>query len=331
MTAELIVDAFEYKYEIMQSCFLMVNVCLALLFCRMVVSAHSYHDQYLTSIDFDNMERNRFIDVYSTSYIPSERNKILTHILKVLLEAVTATTFVMLDRLFYEALAVVRQYAIMDNEQNSGLGDSNIEIEGEGTVAGIVRKIVEQLTNVHSTVAESNDKCVPRPRAISIAYYFKIYGGYICILILLYLNPYTLRLRRSFYPHREKQRIVHLYNDILKKRLKMQKTLRRKAVQSVRVHYLSGENLLTLRMKFPQLLSWLSVLPFARMKCLICGDTEPTQKKSGKWHSCICINCPFVYCDECWMDIGSSCLACDPVLNELSDVDSLSDDQPQRH
>lgn len=58
------------------------------------------------------MERNRYIDVYSVSYIPSEHNKLLTQILKVMLEAVTATTFVMLDRLFYEALDVVRQHAL---------------------------------------------------------------------------------------------------------------------------------------------------------------------------------------------------------------------------
>lgn len=58
------------------------------------------------------MERNRYIDVHSVSYIPSERNKLLTQILKVMLEAVTATTFVMLDRLFYEALDVVRQHAL---------------------------------------------------------------------------------------------------------------------------------------------------------------------------------------------------------------------------
>lgn len=58
------------------------------------------------------MERNRYIDAYSTSYLQEERSKLLTQILKVMLEAITATTFVMLDRLFFEAMDVVRQHAM---------------------------------------------------------------------------------------------------------------------------------------------------------------------------------------------------------------------------
>lgn len=82
-----------------------------------------------------------------------------------------------------------------------------------------------------------------------------------------------------FYPRREKQRILFLYNDILKKRLKMKKTLRKKAVQAVRAHYLSEENLLSLRMKYPALLGWTRVFPASRMTCLICGETEPRNVK----------------------------------------------------
>ncbi|CAH4030337.1 unnamed protein product [Pieris brassicae] len=361
-SAEQLIDAFKEKYSIMQGVILVVNVCLALLFLRLVTSAHTYHDLYLTNIDYDNvyitryfkridqkrrdkhkctllplkkMERNRYIDVYLTSYIPSERSKLFTQILKLTLEAITATTFVMLDRLFYEALDVVRQYA---DSEHYGIGDLDVLVEGKGFLAGMVRKIIDGLGKVNtSSICLTNKECRPQPHAILPSYYFKIYGGYLWILALLYLNPYTLRLRRLicgfFYPHREKQRILHLYNDILKKRLRMQKTLRKKAVQAVRAHYLSGENLLSLRIRFPQLLGWLGALPLARMKCLICEEIEPNLKKrcDKSWHNCSTIRCPFVYCDECWKDIGSSCLACDPALNELSDVDSLSDDQPQRY
>lgn len=55
----------------------------------------------------------------------------------------------------------------------------------------------------------------------------------------------------------------------------------RKALQAVRAHYLSGENLLSLRMKFPYLLGWLNALPDARMTCLICGETEPRNDEGG--------------------------------------------------
>ncbi|XP_038211433.1 protein sneaky-like [Zerene cesonia] len=364
-TSLKVLHAFEEKYNIVKIVVLGVHVCLALLFLRLLISAQSYHDLYLTSINYDNvyitcyfkridqrrrrklqctllplkkMERNRYIDVYSTSYIPSERSKLFTQVLKVMLEAITATTFVMLDRLFYEALDVVRQYAI-DNDPINGLGDLEIEVEGAGFVADMLRKMVQELNAINVTISITNEGCLPQPRAIPAIFYVKIYGGYLWILLLLFMNPYTLRLRRLicsyFYPQREKQRILHLYNDILKKRLKMQKTLRRKAVQAVRAHYLSGENLLSLRMKFPRILGWLGALPHARMKCLICEETEPWHRLQNRhnesWHSCENVKCPFLYCDECWKDIGSSCLACDPALNELSDVDSLSDDRPPRY
>jgi hypothetical protein len=45
------------------------------------------------------------------------------------------------------------------------------------------------------------------------------------------------------------------------------------------------------------------------------------------WHSCAMSECPFVYCAECWQEVGVRCLACDPILAELSDIDSLSEDE----
>ncbi|CAH2242266.1 jg25196 [Pararge aegeria aegeria] len=361
-TGDRVLYTFSEKFITMQSVITTVNICLALLVLRIVYSAQNYHDLYLTSIDYDNvyitgyfkridqkrrkkgkvtllplkkMEINRYIDVLSTSYVLSERSKLLSQILKVMLEAVTATTFVMLDRLFYEALDVVRKHA-MERIPSSGVQDLEIKVESSGLISYMLRKVLEELNSNNQHKMVSNEMCLPQPRAMPKMFYFRIYGGYIWILLLLCINPYTLRLRSYFYPVREKQRILHRYNDVLKKRVKMQKTLRRKAVQAVRAHYLSGENLLSLRIRFPQLLGWLEALPVARMKCLICEETAPTNcdnrsKSTQGWHSCTKTRCPFVYCDECWQEVESRCLACDPALAELSDIDSLSDDNLPRH
>ncbi|XP_059059041.1 protein sneaky-like [Achroia grisella] len=364
-TGEQVMHAFEEKNIVMRTAIVIVNICMALLFLRIYMAAVTYHDMYLTEVEYDNiyitsyfktidarrrkkkqctllplkkMERYKYVDVHSFSYVPTERHILITHILKVMLEVITATTFVMLDRLFYEALDVVRQHAEIETNLQ-GTRDLEIKVEGTGTLASMVQKILDNLNERSPTQYSINtSQCLPRPRLMPASYFIKIYGGYLWIIILLYLNPYTVRLRRLicsyFYPRREKQRILHLYNDILKNRLKMQKTLRRKAVQAVRAHYLSGENLLSMRMKFPRLLGWLSVLPAARMTCLICGETEPrnnTGNHQGElWHSCIVPKCPFVYCVECWREVGARCLACDPSLAELSDIDSLSEEEMPR-
>lgn len=74
------------------------------------------------------MERIKYIDIHSMSYKNVEQNTLLAQILKVMLEMVTATTFVMLDRLFYEALDVVRQHAQIDVVQDDSR-DVDIEVK----------------------------------------------------------------------------------------------------------------------------------------------------------------------------------------------------------
>ncbi|XP_068620626.1 protein sneaky-like [Battus philenor] len=354
-TGKRVMHEFEQRGTSMQYALSVVNICLALMMLRILVAAQTYHDRYLTSITYDNvyittyfkriderrklrnkytllplkkMERNNYVDVHSFEYKASQRSQLVTLILKVMLEVVTATTFVMLDRLFYEALDVVRQHAKVE-VIHQGTRDLEIEVDGNGTVATMMRNILNGLNATRLPLSVSNELCLPRPRSMPSIYFIKIYCGYLWILLLLYLNPFTTRLNRLicsyFYPRREKQRILYLYNDILKKRMKMQKTLRRKALQAVRAHYLSGQTLCSLRMRFPRLFGWLSVLPAARMTCLICGETEP-RPSSNWWYRCSGAACGFAWCGECWREAGARCLACDP-LTRLSDLDSLSDDQ----
>ncbi|CAG5036107.1 unnamed protein product [Parnassius apollo] len=339
-TGKRVLHEFEQRGTSMQYAVSVVNICLALLLLRILFAAQSYHDLYLTSITYDNlyittyfkqidqrrklknkytllplkkMERNKYIDVHSFAYKSSQRSKLVTPILKVMLEVVTATTFIMLDRLFFEALDVVRKHASSEMTQQ-GTRDLEIEVEGNGTVATMIRNLLSSLNTTRYLSTVTNKPCLPQPSAMPTIFFVKIYCGLIC---------------SYFYPRREKQRILHLYNDILKKRMKMQKTLRRKALQAVRAHYLSGENLRSLRMRFPRLLGWLTVLPAARMPCLICGETEPrNMTTTSSWRRCNSATCGFAWCGECWSEAGARCLACDPALTRLSDLDSLSDDQP---
>lgn len=61
--------AFEEKYIIMHTVTIIVDICVALLFLRIFTAAVSYHDQYLTSIEHDN--------IFITSYFKriDERRK----------------------------------------------------------------------------------------------------------------------------------------------------------------------------------------------------------------------------------------------------------------
>lgn len=47
--------AFEEKDIVMRRVIHIVNILVALLFLRIIIAAGSYHDRYLTQIEFDNM------------------------------------------------------------------------------------------------------------------------------------------------------------------------------------------------------------------------------------------------------------------------------------
>lgn len=80
-----------------------------------------------------------------------------------------------------------------------------------------------------------------------------------------------------------------------------------------------------LRMNYPEKCNWLYMLPWARRKCLICGEVEP--RKKSDFVECSEKACHFLYCEECWVDMGSVCLACE-ARNEgsSSGVNTSSED-----
>lgn len=47
--------SFEEKNIIMQSVISIVNICMALLFLRIIIASQDYHDRYLISIEYDNI------------------------------------------------------------------------------------------------------------------------------------------------------------------------------------------------------------------------------------------------------------------------------------
>lgn len=101
---------------------------------------------------------------------------------------------------------------------------------------------------------------------------------------------------------------------------KVQKLVREKRLQD------DLNVLKVLQIRFPRALACLKILPSGRRKCLICKEVEPW-KKTKKFHECPNENCHFVYCHECWLDLGERCIACATADEETSSgLDSSSGD-----
>lgn len=127
--------------------------CLSLVFLRIMLNAQTYHDKYLTDIEHDNVyvtsyfrkidarrrargsptllplkkiERLAFVDPYGLRPGKAERVHLTGQTAKLILEMISVTTFLLLDRLFFEALDLVKRHAYMEYTQvrDSGLSFS---------------------------------------------------------------------------------------------------------------------------------------------------------------------------------------------------------------
>ncbi|XP_014288715.1 protein sneaky [Halyomorpha halys] len=352
-TAKAVVKEFQGKKSMVDSIIVLVKRVLTLVFVKIIINAQKYQDGYLSSIQFDNvyitkyfrkidarrriagkhtllplkkMEKSGFIDPHSLKLFAKEKSHVMGQSIKIILEMVTATTIVLIDRLFYESLDLIRRHGKIEYHQ-SGIHDLIIIVDGTGMIANVVRSIIKNF-NFRKRIEEdyTNEFCLPKPRFPEWSITKKIYGTYTIIFLMIIVEGYIQRARRMicafFYPKREKKRVLYLYNETLKQRKGFYKYMKKKIRRIMRENKLTQDisYLLMLRLKFPNLFGWLSWFENAKRKCLICGEYE---KKSRPQYECPA--CMYIYCLECWNDIDKTCYACNPPSTD----EEASDEEPQ--
>lgn len=82
-----------------------------------------------TLLPLKKIERTQMIDPLSLKPLKSERQHILKESFLLMLEMLTATTFMLLDSLFYEALDLIRRHAKIDY-LTTGKHDLLLQIKG---------------------------------------------------------------------------------------------------------------------------------------------------------------------------------------------------------
>ncbi|KAF5307692.1 hypothetical protein FQR65_LT06747 [Abscondita terminalis] len=349
-TAKAVLHTVKRKKSLLDQLLVLLKRILAFIFLRIILSAQEYHDKYLRDIEFDNIyitkyfkhidarrhrqekktlfplkkiERIKLVDPFTYIPLKSERKKLLGETIKLLLEMITATTFILLDRLFYEALDLVRRHARIDYMQ-TGRHDMMLQVKGTGLIASMLRSVVKGF-NIKKRIKkiQSNEPCLPRPTVLPNYYLYKIYGTYFLVWLLLVVQTYTQRLRRvicsMFYRRREKKRVLFLYNETLKRRIGFFKHMKNKVKKMARERRLQ-ENLNifnVLRIRFPKACSCLRFFPMARRRCIVCAEPEP--RTGGDFVECPNPTCYFIYCGECWFDVGKQCLVCLESTSDESD------------
>lgn len=144
--AKAVVHEFTSRAELFESVMAAIKGCLSFIFLKIIRSAQTYHDKYLSDIEHDNVyvtpyfrridarrkargsstllplkkiERKKFVDPYSLKPGKAEVFGLAGQTVKLLLEIITASVFVVLDALFYEVLDMIRRHAYMEYTQAS--------------------------------------------------------------------------------------------------------------------------------------------------------------------------------------------------------------------
>lgn len=248
--AKAVLHDVKAKKAILDGLLVVVKRLLAFMFLKILISSQTYHDKYLRDIEFDNIyvtryfrkidarrrkqekhtllplkkvERQKIVDPWSTTPLKKEREQLLIETVKLFIEMITATTFILLDRLFYEALDLVRRHSKIEYIQ-TGRHDMSLKVKGTGMIASLLRSVVRGF-NIKKRIklVRTNEACLPQPNLLNKYYLYKIYGTYFLVWLLVVVQAYTQRLRRLicsyFYLKREKKRILYLYNETLKRRI----------------------------------------------------------------------------------------------------------------
>ncbi|KAF7271176.1 hypothetical protein GWI33_015914 [Rhynchophorus ferrugineus] len=357
-TAVAILHKVKKKKTVLSQILNIIKRIIAFVFLKVIIASQDYQERYLNDIEFDNIyvskyfrkidarrkasdkipllplkkiEKKKLVDPVTLKPLKTEREQLKKETFFLLLEMMTATTFILLDRLFYEALDLVRRHAKIEY-LTTGQHDLLLDIKGTGMIASILRSLVKGF-NVKKRIrmVRSNEQCLPNPHFLSRKYLLKIYGTYFLVWSMMWIQAYTNRCRRLicayFFRKREKKRILFLYNETLKRRKGFFKFMKKNVERKARERRLEENyNIFQImRINHPKQCGWIQFFKCARRKCLMCEDPEP--RKASTFIECPNEGCHFIYCTECWRDMGDECLVCkidsetDEVSQEEDEID----------
>ncbi|XP_062961915.1 DC-STAMP domain-containing protein 2 [Cynocephalus volans] len=212
----------------------------------------------------------------------------------------------------------------------------SITVEGTGYTGNIYRDLVSAFDVLQQgNISILSQRCLLHPLEPDATGYLVIgimYG--LCFFVTVF-GSYVSRLRRvicaSYYPSREQERIVYLYNVLLSRRTNLlaalSRTVRRRAADQGHTSALH-----VLASRCPCLGSFVSHFWPHRAYCLGCGQPQD-EGDMENFVSCSTPGCRGLYCLDCFRLLNSTCSVCASPLSYQGDLDleldSSDDESPQ--
>nr|XP_015199898.1 PREDICTED: DC-STAMP domain-containing protein 1 isoform X1 [Lepisosteus oculatus] len=330
-------QTFLEKKLVMEQLVDFIQLLLSCTFVFILLSAYGYTRNYLRDVRFDNVyvttyfrqidarrrqlgkrhllplkkaEKPDFIFPWSPCAHSCELRILVLGLLQVIPLCLFIGTLLAVDWLLYRIFTIIRSHSYT---QYSFTSSHHIEITigGQSMMATLLRKTIGAF-NISSSMdmRTSNTHCLPQPRALSQSAYLWSTLPLLLMVLLCWVQIYSNRLRRViaafFFPKREKQRVLFLYNEQLRRRMSYVQTQRQRLIRQARAGQAAGRVSAVLS-------SLCGRLGCQRRGCCVCG--EP-QREGGV--VCPLQSCGAVYCLQCWRDLGQFCFACTALSQHMS-------------
>ncbi|KAE8744730.1 hypothetical protein FOCC_FOCC008638 [Frankliniella occidentalis] len=212
----------------------------------------------------------------------------------------------------------INQYSILVASKSPSLQDT---LPSDETEAHREKHYEMGHAKIAVNQRHSNRACLPRPRRLPWTAGARVAAVLALLWLLLLLRAGLGRLSRAvcayFYPRRERRRVLRLYNEALRRRWGLARSMR------ARVRVLAAQGRLEQRhglqhalaaalvARWPRLRGWLLRLRSARRSCAVCGERERRDEAPG-WSCAPAGHVPLYLCRDCWAAGGGECPACAP-------------------
>ncbi|XP_061461947.1 E3 ubiquitin-protein ligase DCST1 [Rhineura floridana] len=310
-----------------------LRVLLSCMFIVVFASAYSYTNSYNQDIRFDNLyisryfrqidarrrkqkkrtllplrraEQGRAIDPLRLAFQPAETKNMMTELLGCLPALLFLLIACVLDFLLYTIFSTIRHHSFVEYSFRSS-HHLEVKVGGNTMMARLLRSTIGALNTSSEMVMETNNlQCLPEARVMTKEQYLRCAAPLGSLVLLCFVQVYVFRLRRIiaafFFPKREKNRILFLYNEMLRQRVAFVVVQRKRIILRARQHKRLEKPFLD------RVGRWFPFLQrFLRKRCILCNLPESSNSRL-----CPDPDCGTLYCRVCWKDMGRICFACSP-------------------
>ncbi|KAL7050481.1 hypothetical protein ACKWTF_004096 [Chironomus riparius] len=343
-----------------------INFFLSFYFIMIYFKAIRFHNSYMTSLRYKNIfisksflkvdkyrgelgmdqvmplthkERKYLIQMTSIKLARHEWRHLLKSSVFLLFSTLHLCGIVMADYSLFWIMTMIRFYgsrgSVASKNVERDVDLLTVNVSGHGIMADFCKELVNVMEPLTQTSDVDFVTCLPHAETPNFKKYESIAMLIVSSWIILFFEPYALRLRNSimehYYPQRSEHRVNWLYHEILRKRTGFTKFARKQMKEKL-FRESPATCMQVLRSKFSRFWIFRKIFGYnENISCLMCSKM---MRHNDDLIRCDTDGCVGAYCFECFDDLRDTCPLCRNLLgySDASDIDEevgSSEEEPE--